>query len=57
MIFLFELEMTTGNDGFLVLGGGGGAPMNKEENRVFIDLSSSVHDVCIGLIIHVWYMI
>ena len=39
MIFLFELEMTTGNDGFLVLGGGG--PMNKEDNMVFIHLSFS----------------
>ena len=42
MIFLFELEMTTDNDGFLVLGGGGGAPMNREENMVFTHLFSSV---------------
>ena len=59
MIFLFELEMTTGNDGFLVLGGGGGVPTNKEENMVFIHLSSSGKYTYIGLhvvtYIHVWY--
>ena len=57
MIFLFELEMTTGNDGFLVLGGGGGVQMNKEENMVFIHVSSSGKYTYIGLVtgIHVWY--
>ena len=49
--------MTTGNDGFLVRGGGGGVPMNKEENMVFIHLSSSGKYTYVGLVtgIHVWY--